>query len=47
MKASVEVSESECALRMIMPAILEVGNLLVRRSTIRIRGVMKKALPEV
>lgn len=41
-----EVSESECAVRIMMPAILEVGNLLVRRSTMRIRGVMKKALPE-
>ena len=47
MKASVEVSESEHALRMTMPAILEVGNLLVRRSTIRIHGMMKKALLQV
>lgn len=29
-----------------MPAILKVGTRLFRRSTMRIRGVMKKASPE-
>lgn len=46
-KASMEVSESECKLRMIMPTILEVRNLLLMRSMIRIRDVMKKTLLEV
>ena len=41
-----EVSERECALRMKIPAREETGIRWVRRSTIRIRGVMKKGFPE-
>lgn len=32
---------------MISPEIADVGSFLVRRSTIRIRGVMKKTEPDV
>lgn len=32
---------------MTIPDIVEVGSLLVRRSTMRILGVMKKTEPEV
>lgn len=47
MNASVEVSEREWAVRRIRPAIEDVGSLELRRSTIRMRGVMKKIEPEV
>lgn len=47
MKASVEVSESVCALGIITPATMDVGIRFVNRSTMRILGVMKKAPPEV
>lgn len=42
MKASVEVSEREWALRMMRPEMSEGGSLLDKRSTMRMRGVMKK-----
>lgn len=47
MKASVEVSEREWAFRMMREEIDEVGTREERRSTMRIRGVMKKMLLEV
>lgn len=46
-KASVEVSVREWTVGMMRPAIWEVGSFLVRRSTMRMRGVMKKTLEEV
>uniref|UniRef100_A0A2P2KER6 DNA repair endonuclease UVH1 isoform X3 n=1 Tax=Rhizophora mucronata TaxID=61149 RepID=A0A2P2KER6_RHIMU len=46
MKASVDVSEREWALSRSKPAREETGSLLVRRSTMRILGVMKHIWPE-
>lgn len=46
MKASVEVSEREWAERMSRAATEEAGRREVRRSTMRMRGVTKKASPE-